>query len=124
MSIFRFRALTLCLATLAACAAPPAKSPADALQAREQSAVDNLHLKQRFPEVVTGTDVQGTRLVIYVVQDALDSMDVPVENAMIAQTFTHWKSIWRAQHPGAHAKLRLSVRNYYGTELTGVSGSV
>lgn len=110
---------------LAACnAAPAPKSPAQGAAAREQASVDALHLKTRFKDVVMGTEVNGATLVLYADENNLESMDVPVEDAMIGQTLGHWKRIWLAAHPGRHATLRVSVRDYYGKELTGNSAKV
>ncbi|MFN2450122.1 MAG: hypothetical protein ABR508_10125 [Candidatus Baltobacteraceae bacterium] len=125
MSIFRLTAAGLCLSVLAACAAPVHPQAAGDSAARaEQAAVDNLHLKKRFDGVVSGAEVQRTTLVLYVNQDTLQSMDDAAEEAMIAQTLAQWKSIWRKAHAPAHARVTLSVRNYYGTELTAKSGNV
>lgn len=122
MLIRRSTALAACLCALAACAAPAPKAAADPVQAREQSAVDSLHLKNRYKDIVSGAEVKGNDLILYVDQNAFQSMDDAAADAMITKTFAQWKPIWRVSHPRAHGKLRVSVRNFYGTELTAKPG--
>lgn len=94
------------------------RSPAaDPTTAQEQHAVDALALKKRYPEVVTGTDVKGKTLTVYVDLDNLYSMDEETENAMRSTTLQSWKRIWSSAHRGEHGTLRLSLRDYYGNEV-------
>jgi hypothetical protein len=94
------------------------RGPTDATTRREQRAVDALNLKNRYKDVVTGTDVKGSTLVLYVDVNNLYSMDETSEDALKSQTLTQWKRIWLAEHPNKHVKVRLSVRDYYGNEVT------
>jgi hypothetical protein len=74
-------------------------------------------LKSRYKNVITGTDVKGETLVIYVDVNELYSMDEPAEDAMKAEALARWKRIWSASHPGKHAKLNVVLRDYYGNEV-------
>jgi hypothetical protein len=96
-----------------------ATASADPVVAREQRAVDALRLKQNYKDVVMGTDVKGETLVVYVDVNNLYSMDEQSEDELRSQTLAHWKRIWSAAHPNKHVKLRLSLRDYYGNEVTG-----
>lgn len=120
MSIFRTGAALCAAALLASCTQPPAR-PSNGALAREERAVDALGLKRHYQDVVMGTDIKGTTLILYVDENNLQSMDEPVEDAMIDQTLAQWKNAWRAAHPHKHATVRLSLRNYYGTEILGKS---
>ena len=101
-----------------------ATASADPAAAREQKAVDALRLKQNYKDVVMGTEIKGATLVIYVDVNNLYSMDEQDEEALRSQTLEHWKRIWRAAHPHGHMKLRLSLRDYYGNEVTGDTARV
>jgi hypothetical protein len=74
-------------------------------------------LKPHYKDVITGTDVKGETLVIYVDVNNLYSMDEPAEDAMKADALARWKRIWSAAHPGKHAKLNVVLRDYYGNEV-------
>jgi predicted small lipoprotein YifL len=89
--------------------------PDDAITAKEQEQV--AALKPRYKDVVTGTDVKGTMLIVFVDVNNLDSMDEPAEDAMKADTLARWKRIWGAAHPGKHAKLTVILRDYFGNEV-------
>lgn len=74
-------------------------------------------LKPRYKDVITGTDVQGNTLVVFVDLNNLYSMDEPAEDAMKADALARWKRIWSEAHPGKHAKLNVVLRDYYGNEV-------
>jgi len=124
MSIYRVvlqlaAASALCALGPAACGgtATSRASAGDAVTAREQRAVDGLGLKKRYPDIVTGTDIKGNTLMIYVDVDKLYSMDEDSENAMRADLLKSWKAIWSAAHRGEHATVRISLRDYYGSQV-------
>jgi outer membrane murein-binding lipoprotein Lpp len=127
MSITRSGSLTCAAAAIvvtalvAGCSSPTSqrnRGSTDATTRSEQRAVDALNLKNRYKDVVMGTDVKGSTLVLYVDVNNLYSMDESSEDALKSQTLTHWKRIWVAAHPNKHVKLRLSVCDYYGNEVT------
>ena len=120
MSKLRTSALALCAllgpATLpAGCASSSTTGGVDPITAREQQAVSTL--KTRYPDVVTGTDVQNRTLAVFVNLDQMYSMDEGSETAMKAQALKEWTHVWSAAHPHKHALLRLSLRDYYGKEV-------
>jgi hypothetical protein len=120
-------ATALAALVLGGCSGQPsasAGSARDATAAREVKAVDALDLKKRYKDVVMGTDVKGSTLVIYVDVNNLYSMDETAEDALRSQTLDQWKRIWAAAHPRKHATLRLSLRDYYGNEVTGDTAAV
>ena len=100
---------------LTACSSPINQSPNDAVTARELQAVSDL--KTRYKDVVTGTEVQGRTLVVYIDVDNMYSMDEDAEAAMKAQELVEWKRVWSAAHPHQHAVLHLTLRDYYGKEI-------
>ncbi|HZZ64564.1 MAG TPA: hypothetical protein VFE17_03630 [Candidatus Baltobacteraceae bacterium] len=111
-------ASAFCALGPAACAGTATShASGDAATAQEQRAVDGLALKKRYPDIVTGTDVKGSTLMIYVDVDKLYSMDEDSENAMRAQLLKSWKGIWSAAHRGEHATVRTSLRDYYGSQV-------
>jgi hypothetical protein len=105
---------------LAACApAAPRTSPD---LAKEQAAV--APLKTKYKDVVTGVEIKDRTLILYVEPNAMYSMDVDVESAMKAEALSRWKRAWSDTHPHKHATLRLSVRDYFGRELSTSSTTV
>jgi hypothetical protein len=106
-------ALAVIVCVLAACAAPaPRVNPT---LAKEQAAV--APLKVKYKDVVTGVEVKGRTLVLYVEPNAMYSMDEDAEAAMKIDALSRWKKAWSGAHPHEHATLRLSVRDYFGREL-------
>ena len=110
------------LALLPACSAPSDTGNADTVTAREQRSADVL--KTRYKDVVTGTDVQGNTLAVFVDVNNMYSMDEQAEIDMKADALAQWKRIWSASHHGKHATLRLSMRDYYGKEVYAASTRV
>jgi hypothetical protein len=101
-----------------------ATASSDPLVAREQRAVDAMHLKQQYKDVVMGSEVKGQTLVLYVDVNNLYSMDEDSEGAMRTDTLARWKHIWQTAHPHKRGTLRLSLRDYYGNEVTGDTARV
>lgn len=105
---------------LAACSSPaPSVNP---VIAKEQSAV--APLKTKYKDVVTGLDVKGSTLVLYVEPNAMMSMDEDTEDAMKADALARWKKAWSSAHPHQHATVRLSVRDYFGRELSSYTATI
>ena len=109
-------------ALLPACSAPNDTGNAGSVTAREQRSADAL--KARYKDVVTGTDVQGNTLAVFVDVNNMYSMDEQAEIDMKADALAQWKRIWSASHRGKHATLRLSMRDYYGKEVYAASTRV
>ena len=105
-----FRAL-LAVLVLAGCSQPAQNTASDA-SAREAGAFEPL--KAKYKPVITGIDVKGTTLDLFVDADQLISMDEPVEDTMKAEALSRWQKVWKADHPGKHATLRVRLRNYFG----------
>ena len=126
MSNFRLIAAAVLLALAAACASPakPHFSMGQAIDEKERNSVDALNFRAKYKDAVMGDDVKGTTLILYVDRSNVESMDEPVEDAMIDDVLAHWKPIWSANHRGKHAKLHVSVRDYYGSELSSRSATV
>jgi hypothetical protein len=123
MSIVRCAAV-LGVLVLVGCSANSPRAvatSADPSIAREQQAVDALNLKQRYKDIVMGSEVKGTTLVVYIDVNNLYSMDESSEDALRSQTLAQWKRIWSAAHPKQHKLLRVSFRDYYGNEVVGNS---
>jgi hypothetical protein len=105
---------------LAACSSPaPSVNP---VTAKEQSAV--APLKNTYKDVVTGVDVKGRTLILFVEPNAMYSMDEDAEAAMKADALARWKKAWSAAHPRQHATVRLSVRDYFGRELSSYTAAI
>lgn len=105
---------------LAACSSPaPSVNP---VIAKEQSAL--APLKTKYKDVVTGVDVKDRTLVLYVEPNAMYSMDEDSEAAMKADALARWKKIWGSAHPHRHGTLRLSVRDYFGRELSSHTATI
>ncbi len=119
MTILRSIAVSIAFVLVAGCGSPPPakQTPAQAVQAREMRAVDALHLRNRYKDIITGWDVKGTTLVLYANRDAMLSMDEPAEAAMMDDLIARWAKIWRSNHRGNHAKLKLDVRDFYGEAI-------
>ena len=105
----------LVAALLAGCSQSAPPSAGDALAARENQAL--APLKAAYKPAITGIDAKGTTLDLFVNADQLDSMDEPVEDQMKVQALRRWKSVWKGDHPGKHATLRVRLRNYFGEEV-------
>jgi len=117
-------ALGLLLSGCSAASSGKAAASGDPVAAREQTAVNALDLKQRYKDIVMGTEVKGEILVLYIDVNNLYSMDESAEDALRSQTLDQWKRIWIAAHPSKHIKVRVSLRDYYGNEVTGESARV
>ncbi len=107
---------------LAGCSQSAPRSGADAIAAREDQSVEPL--KAQYQPVITGIDVKGPTLDVFIDVDRLNSMDEPVEDQMKAQALTRWRQTWRSNHPGQHATLRVRLRNYFGEEVFSESAKV
>jgi hypothetical protein len=116
--------ISLLLTGCSGASSGPASASNDPVTRREQIAVDELNLKQHYKDIVMGTEVKGQTLVVYVDVDNLYSMDESSEDALRAQTLRQWTRIWSASHPHKHTLLRLSLRDYYGNEVTGDSARI
>jgi hypothetical protein len=112
----------LAAALLAGCSQSAPQSAGDALAARENQAL--APLKATYKPAITGIDAKGTTLDLFVDADQLDSMDEPVEDQMKAQALQRWKTVWKADHSGQHATLRVRLRNYFGEEVFSESAKV
>jgi hypothetical protein len=97
---------------LAGCSQPATQGTAGQTADREAAAFQPL--KAKYAPVITGIDVKGTTLDLFVDADQLISMDEPVEDKMKAEALSRWRTIWKADNPGKHATLRVRLRNYYG----------
>ena len=114
------RALLAVLA-LAGCSQPAAPA-ADPAAAREIQAV--APLKAQYKPVITGMDVKGATLDVFVDAEQFSSVDYDVEGAMKAQALKRWREVWKANHPGEHATLRVRLRNYFGEDVFSESAKV
>ncbi|HET7812736.1 MAG TPA: hypothetical protein VFL13_00025 [Candidatus Baltobacteraceae bacterium] len=125
MSNFRLAPAAVLLVLATACAPPPKPlSPTQAIEAKELAAVDALHLRTKYKDIVMGDDVKGTTLVVYADRNNVDSMDEQAEDAMVGDTLVRWKAIWSANHPHKHAKLVVSVRDFYASQIVAQSTQV
>ena len=115
-------AIMVFAASLAACSQSSAGPAADPVLAKEQAAV--APLKDKYKDVVTGTDVKDATLIVYVDVNSMYSMDEDAEAAMKADALGRWKSVWISTHPRKHAVLHLSLRDYYGKEVYASSASI
>lgn len=115
------RALLAVLA-LAGCSQPAAPRAADPAAAREIQAITPL--KAQYKPVITGIDVKGTTLDVFIDAEQFSSMDYDVDQAMKAQALKRWREAWKANHPGEHATLRVRLRNYFGEDVFSESAKV
>ncbi|HLI97485.1 MAG TPA: hypothetical protein VKT72_15555 [Candidatus Baltobacteraceae bacterium] len=105
---------------LAACSSPaPHTNP---VVAKEQAAV--APLKVKYKDVVTGVDVQGRTLILYVEPNAMYSMDEDAQDAMYVDALQRWKKAWASAHPHEHATVTLSVRDYFGRKISASTAKV
>lgn len=117
----RLGALAALACALAGCAQKPAPA-SDPVAAKEQSAL--AVLKTKYPNVITGVDVKGRTLIVYVEPNAMYSMDEDSEAAMKAEALERWKKAWTSAHPHEHGVLRMVVNDYFGRELSKSSTTV
>lgn len=111
----------LAVLTLAGCSQPAAPA-ADPAAAREIQAV--APLKAQYKPVITGIDVRGATLDVFVDAEQFSSMDYDVEGAMKTQALKRWREVWKANHPGQHATLHVRLRNYFGADVFSESAKV
>jgi len=96
-----------------ACAQHPAPQ---SLDDRENAAMASL--KARYKDVVTGTEVKGTTLFVYVDINSLYSMEESDETAFKHDALARWRTAWLRAHQNAgHPTLTVSFRDYYGREV-------
>lgn len=112
----------LAAALLAGCSQSAPQNPGEALAARENQAL--APFKAKYKPVITGVDAKGTTLDLFIDEDQLNSMDEPVEDYMKAEALKRWQALWKADHPGKHATLRVRLRNYFGEEVFSESAKV
>lgn len=122
MSTLRTISAVAALACVLAACSQPAGQSTDPVLAKEQSAVATL--KDKYKDVVLGTDVKDRTLTVYVDVNNLYSMDEDAEAAMKADALNRWKRIWSGAHPHEHGVLHLSMRDYYGKEVYSSSSTV
>ena len=125
MTTFRAALICAAVALFAGCAAQqaPKLTPAQQIQAREMHALDALHLRTKYHDVVTGWDIKGNTLVVYANRDEVLSMDEYSEDALAQQLLQNWTQIWQANHRGKSAKLMLKLDDFYGAEIMHLSGT-
>lgn len=99
---------------LAGCS-QPAQNPVGDAASREAGAFDSF--KSKYKPVITGIDVKGTTLSVFVDQERMSEMDGPVEQAMEDQALTRWRNLWKSNNPGKHATLHVRFRNYFGEDV-------
>jgi len=114
------RALLAVLA-LAGCSQPAAPA-ADPAAAREIQAV--APLKAHYKPVITSIDVRGATLDVFVDAEQFSSMDYDVEQGMKVQALKRWREVWKANHAGQHATVRVRMRNYFGEDVFSESAKV
>jgi hypothetical protein len=112
----------LAVLMLAGCSQPAAPSSADIAAAREMRTV--APLKMQYKPVITGIDVHGTTLDIFVDRELMSEMDGPVEQAMEDQALKRWRDAWKSNNPGKHATLHVRFRNYFGEDVFSESAKV
>ena len=108
MKAFR---LFLALLMLSGCSQAP-QSSSGGPDTREAAAFEPL--KAKYKPVITGIEVKGTTLDLFVDADQLSQMDEPVEDKMKAEALAQWQKVWKADNRGKHATLRVRLRNYFG----------
>lgn len=112
----------LAAAFLAGCSQSAPQSADEALAARENQAL--APFKAKYKPVITGIDVKGATLDLFVDADQLNSMDEPVEDYMKTEALQRWQALWKSNHPGKHATLRVRLRDYFGEEVFSESAKV
>ena len=112
----------LAILMLAGCSQPAPQSAADAAAAPELRAVEPL--KAQYKPVITGFDVNGTTLDVFVDAEAMSEMDGPVETQMKADALKRWRNVWKSNNPGKHATLHVRLRNYFGEIVFSESAKV
>lgn len=101
---------------------PTALSPAQRIAAHELQRL--APLQTQYKDVVTGLDVQGQTLSVFVDVDNLYSIDEQREDALKAQALARWRRVWSSAHPHAHATLTVLLRDYYGKTVFTERGRV
>ncbi len=115
------RALTALL-MLAGCSQPAPQGAAAAAAAPELRAVEPL--KAQYKPVITGFDIKGTMLDVFVDAEAMSEMDGPVEMQMKAHALESWRNAWKSNNAGKHATLHVRLRNYFGEVVFSESAKV
>jgi hypothetical protein len=119
----RKAAATLALALLAACSSGGAgSSGAPSPDDREMNSL--LGLKKTYAGVVSGVEVRGTAAMIYVDANQLNQMDEVKDLELKALALKQFEQAWKRNHPGAHAKLSVSFRDFTGAEIVTKHGKV
>jgi hypothetical protein len=112
----------LAILMLAGCSQPASSGSGDTADARELRAVEPL--KAQYKPVITGIDVKGATLDIFVDAELMSEMDGPVEQAMEDGALKRWRETWKANNPGKHATLHVRFRNYFGEDAYSESAKV
>ena len=112
----------LALLMLAGCSQTAPQGATDAAAPPELRAVEPL--KARYKPVITGLDVKGTTLDVFIDAEAMSEMDDPVEARMKTDALKRWQDAWKSHNAGKHATLRVRFRNYFGEEVFSESATV
>jgi hypothetical protein len=112
----------LALLMLAGCSQPAPQGAADTAAARELRAIEPL--KAQYKPVITGFDIKGTTLDVFVDAEAMSEMDAPVEAQMETGALKRWHDAWKSNNAGKHATLHVRLRNYFGEVVFSESAKV
>jgi hypothetical protein len=75
-------------------------------------------LKQHYPAVVMGFDVQhDTTLVVSLDLQQYIEMDDDAVDALKGAALTRWVAVWRGAHPHAHATLHVRFIDFVGRKV-------
>jgi hypothetical protein len=82
-------------------------------------------LKQHYPTVVMGFDVQhDTTLVISLDLQSYIEMDDDAVDALKREALKRWVAVWSGSHPRAHATLHVRFIDFIGRKVTDESQSI
>jgi hypothetical protein len=93
-------------------------SPAPQQRAEAAELANLASLKQQYPEVVMGFDIQpeNTLVVSLDLQHYIE-MDDDVVAAMKRNSLSRWRSAWSAAHPHVHALLHVRFIDFIGRKV-------
>ena len=99
--------------SLCACASPQHHTAAS-ISDRESAAVSPTieHYKKDGP--VTGFDVKGESLIVFIDSEKYSELDDDVESSMKSTLLNTWGRVWQTNHKGHAAVLHVVFQNYYG----------
>jgi hypothetical protein len=102
------------------CSSP---SQRQSLEATEITALTPL--KQTYPGIVMGFEIERDKtLVVSLDLQTYIGMDDDAATALKHNVFAKWRTVWRAEHSGAHGKLHVRFIDFIGRKVAEQAATV